>query len=329
MTALSTTALSAIALPPAPEMARALRAQLMVEASDFDAVDWLTETGSTNTDLMAWLRERYRNSDTTNNAAPNNATAHGARLLGAHWQHSGRGRVGRKLLNQPGDMLMFSCAFATRIAPAQLPCLSLAAGLAACEVLRRHAHPGQAARLAIKWPNDFQLGEAKLAGLLVESLRHRAAGVNAYGVVMGMGMNLRAAQRLTETLQRPVADWSQAAGQTPLPVITAAIALAWQEALQLCAHEGFAAFQARFRAVDALHGRTVNVIDAGLVLHSGVARGVDDHGRLLVEDGARTHAVAVGEVSVRAQPNPYGSAHENPHASPHKSPHKQADLAQS
>jgi len=290
MSAVSVITPATTTLPPAPEMARAVRAQL----SNFDAVDWLTETGSTNTDLMDWLRERYRQGD---------ASMHGARLLGAHWQRAGRGRVGRKLVNQPGGMLMFSCAFALRIAPAWLPCLSLAAGLAACEVLRRHARPDQATVLAIKWPNDFQLGEAKLAGLLVESLRHRAGGENAYGVVMGMGMNLRDAQALTAQLQRPVADWSQAAGETPLPVLAADIALAWQEALSVCAREGFAAFQTRFRAVDALHGRTVNVIDAGRVLHGGVARGVDDHGRLLVDDGVRAIAVSVGDVSVRAQAN--------------------------
>jgi len=308
--------LPAIALPPAPEMARALRERL----TGFDAVDWLAETGSTNTDLMDWLRERYRQSDATSNATP-----HGARLLGAHWQRAGRGRVGRKLVNQPGDMLMFSCAFAVRITPANLPCLSLAAGLAACEVLRRHARPDQAARLTIKWPNDFQLDKAKLAGLLVESLRHRAGGENACGVVMGMGMNLRDAQALTAQLQRPVADWSQAADETPLPILAADIALAWQAALQRCAREGFAAFQTRFHAVDALHGRTINVVDAGRVLHSGVARGVDDHGRLLVDDGVRTVAVSVGDVSVRTNENP----RENPHQNPYASPHEKADVARS
>jgi len=292
----------AIALPAAPEMARAVRERL----AGFDAVDWLSDTGSTNTDLMDWLRERYRCSDTSDNATPHEV-AQPPRLLGAHWQRAGRGRVGRKLVNQPGDMLMFSCAFAVRIAPARLPCLSLAAGLAACEVLRRHARADRASALTLKWPNDFQLGEAKLAGLLVESLRHRAGGENAYGIVMGMGTNLRAAQTLTEQLQRPVADWSQAAGTTPLPILAADIALAWQAALQLCAREGFAAFQARFHALDALYGRAVNVIDAGCVVHSGVARGVDDHGRLLVDDGARTVAVSVGDVSVRAHENPQAS----------------------
>jgi len=280
--------LPAITLSPAPEMAMLVRSHLM----DFDSVDWLNETGSTNTDLMDWLRARYRHGETTQ---------HGARLLGAHWQRAGRGRVGRKLINQPGDMLMFSCAFSVNITSAQLPCLSLIAGLAACEVLRRHARPKQAVQLTLKWPNDFQLGEAKLAGLLVESLRQRAAGDNIYGIVIGLGMNLRASQTLSAQLQRPVADWSQAADQTPLATLTAAIAQAWQTALALCARAGFAAFQTRWRAVDALYGRAINVIDAGRVRYSGVARGVDAYGRLLVDDGTRTVAVSVGDVSVRAQ----------------------------
>jgi len=279
-------------------MAHAVRMRL----PDFDAVDWLAETGSTNTDLMNELRDRYRRGTV-------GGGLHGARLLGAHWQRSGRGRAGRTLLNQPGNMLMFSCAFSVRIAPARLPCLSLAAGLAACEVLRQHARPDQAARLAVKWPNDLQLGQGKLAGILVESLRHRAGGDDAYGIVIGMGVNLRAAQALTEQLQRPVADWSQAAGDTPLPVLTATIALAWQAALHECARAGFGALQARFRAVDALCGHTVNVLDAGCVQASGVVRGVDEHGRLRVDDGGRTRAVSVGDVSVRTHENPQAQTH--------------------
>jgi len=279
-------------LPDAPDMARTLRAHL----PDFEAVNWLTETGSTNTDLMDKLREHHQHSD---------GTLYRPRLLGAHWQRTGRGRVGRTLVNQPGCMLMFSCAFALRIAPVHLPCLSLVAGLAACEILRHHASPEHASQLAVKWPNDLQFGDAKLAGLLVESLRHRAAGPDAYGVVIGMGMNLRASQALTTQLQRPVADWSQAAGQTPLSQLAAEVALAWHTTLQQCAHDGFGVLQARFGAVDALHGRAVNVIDAGVVLHSGIARGVDDHSRLLIQqfsdDDPQTIAVSVGEVSVRAQ----------------------------
>jgi BirA family transcriptional regulator, biotin operon repressor / biotin---[acetyl-CoA-carboxylase] ligase len=62
------------------------------------------------------------------------------------------------------------------------PALSLAAGLAlieAVEVAAPHAS------LSLKWPNDLMLGDAKLAGILLERSGER--------IVAGLGVNLAAA----------------------------------------------------------------------------------------------------------------------------------------
>jgi len=274
----------AVTLPTPADMAQALRARLP-ECAD---IDWVAVTGSTNTDLLTTLR--------------NQSKPAAMRLLGAHWQHAARGRAGRTLLNQAGDTLMFSCAYPVRMATAQLPGLSPLAGLAACETLRRHARPDPAHALRVKWPNDIQIGNAKLAGILVESLRDRARGQHAHAVVIGMGMNLRRAHALSAQLQRPVADWSQAAADTPLDALVAAIVLAWQEALHTCAHDGWGVFASRFRALDALYGHAVNVIDQGRIVHSGTAQGITPDGHLLIDDGSSLIAVSVGDVSIRARP---------------------------
>jgi len=274
-------------LPAPTDMAQALRARL----PDVAAIDWVAETGSTNTDLLVELRTR---------SGPARV-----RVLGTHRQHSGRGRAGRTMHNQAGDTLMFSCTLPVRMTPAQLPCVSLIAGLTACETLRRHARPDRSDTLRVKWPNDIQIDEAKLAGLLVESVRDRAAGPNAHAVVIGMGMNLHNSAALAERLQRPVADWSQCAGDAPLDALVADVILAWRDALHTCARDSFAAFQQRFRAVDALAGRAVNVIDDGRILHSGTALGVNADGHLLVTDStgpnASPIAILFGDVSIRTQ----------------------------
>jgi len=264
-------------------MAQALRARLPGIAM----IDWVAATGSTNTDLLAELRSRRSPAQ--------------IRVLGAHLQRTGRGRAGRTLHNQTGDTLMFSCVFPVHMPAARLPSVSPVVGLAACEVLRRHARPDCTHALRLKWPNDIQLGEAKLAGLLVESVRDVTVGPAAHAVVVGMGMNLRNAPALAQALQRPVADWSQAAGGTPLDALVTDVIQAWREALQTCSHDGFAAFQPRFQAVDALFGRTVNVMDNGRILYSGVAQGTDPDGRLCVDDGAGPVAVSVGDISIRPQ----------------------------
>src|SRR5690606_39683360 len=150
-------------LPQRAAMQAALRERL----PDFGDVAWLPVTGSTNADLLARVR--------TGGAPPL------PWLLGTHLQQTGRGRAGRTWRNAAGDALMVSCAFEVRTPVSRLPGLSPAAGIAACEALRRLAGPDAAPRLAMKWPNDVQLDDAKLAGVLVETVRKPGRRADAYG----------------------------------------------------------------------------------------------------------------------------------------------------
>lgn len=271
-------------------MAATLRARLVDgTAAPFGQVDWTEQTGSTNADLLARARQRE-----AGQAAPK------PWLLGAHLQQSGRGRAGRAWQNRPGAALMFSCAFDTTLAPASLPVLSPLAGLAACEALRLLA--GSAGeRLCVKWPNDVQWGDGKLAGVLVETARNPGGTSSAPGhtVVIGMGMNLLGSAALSRALDREVADWTVSGCDAALSDVVAEVALAWRAALAQVESEGFAAFVGRFRSLDALEGRDIQVLDRGNVLHSGLGCGVDAQGRLRVRTWEGEVPVSVGEISVR------------------------------
>ncbi|OZI28130.1 biotin--[acetyl-CoA-carboxylase] ligase [Bordetella genomosp. 1] len=271
-----------LALPAPDELARAIAARL----PGFQDVAWVVQTGSTNADLM----ERAR--------------AGGAArpwLLGAHAQQSGRGRAGRSWANTAGATLMVSCAYEIRVPPARLPAISPLSGLAACEALRTLS---SASGLCVKWPNDLQWHDAKLAGILVESIR--TPGRDTHTVVIGMGLNLRDAAGLSAALGREVADWSQVTAHDAGPAagvaeLVAALALSWQDAVAALEQGGFEAFQARYAALDALIGRPVTVQDQGRVLHEGIACGLDEFGRLQVRTEQGTITVSVGEISVRAR----------------------------
>ncbi|OZI72142.1 biotin--[acetyl-CoA-carboxylase] ligase [Bordetella genomosp. 12] len=267
---------------PAPD---ALQHALGARLPGFTHVQWVASTGSTNADLLARARQHR-------DAKP--------WLLGAHLQEAGRGRAGRAWKNRSGATLMFSCAFDVRLPPAQLPAISPLAGLAACEALRRlSGHPG----VCVKWPNDVQWHDAKLAGVLAETTRNPDG--DGHTVVIGMGLNLRDAETLSANLDRAIADWSQVEGHTrahEAADIVQAAALAWQQAVADLEQHGFAAFVDRYAQGDALAGRMVNVIDRGEVLYSGQAAGVDAYGRLQVQCASGLVAVTAGEISVRPQP---------------------------
>ncbi|AZY47804.1 biotin--[acetyl-CoA-carboxylase] ligase [Bordetella avium] len=271
----------AIALPAPEALERAVQARL----PSFTHVQWVASTGSTNADLLARARQT---------CAPK------PWLLGAHLQEAGRGRAGRPWKNRSGATLMFSCAFNVRLPAAQLPAISPLAGLAACEALRSLCgHDG----VCVKWPNDVQWHDAKLAGVLAETTRNPDG--DGYTVVIGMGLNLRDADTLSATLDRAIADWSQIEGSAAVEDaadIVRASALAWQTAIADLERDGFAAFVARFAQADALAERAVNVIDRGQIIHSGQAAGLDALGRLQVHTDAGLVAVSAGEISVRAHP---------------------------
>jgi BirA family biotin operon repressor/biotin-[acetyl-CoA-carboxylase] ligase len=280
-------------LPTPDSMAAALRDRLADACPrPFGQVDWVEQTGSTNADLLARARARANGADSAG-AAPK------PWLLGAHLQQTGRGRAGRAWQNRPGAALMFSCAFDTPLAAASLPVLSPLAGLAACEALRAIAGPGGDG-LRVKWPNDVQWGDAKLAGILVETTRNLAARPASHTVVIGMGMNLHDADKLSSELGREIADWTATRCRAPLSAVVHAVALAWRNALEEVARDGFEVFVERFRRLDALAGRHIRVLDRGAVLHHGVAAGADAQGRLLIRTETGDIPVSVGEISVRA-----------------------------
>lgn len=272
-------------------MASDLRSQL----PQFSHIDWVERTVSTNADLYARARDQ-----------------HGALarpwLLGAHLQDRGRGRAGRTWQNRQGANLMFSCAFDVFLPPRQLPALSPLAGLAACEALRQVISDRNRHLLCMKWPNDVQWQSAKLAGILVEVTRAGTArlATDHHIAIIGMGINLEDARALSQSLNRRVADWTEIADTDVLAsTATSAglvkrIAQAWYTALNDATTQGFDEFPGRYTHVDALIGQSVDVVDDGKLLHTGIACGVNTQGQLMLRTPAGETAISVGEISVRA-----------------------------
>ena len=96
-------------------------------------------------------------------------------------QLGGKGRQGRAWENIVGNF-HGSTLVQLRADDPPAPALALAAGLALIEAVEVAAPK---APLSLKWPNDLMLGDAKLAGILLERSGDR--------VVAGFGVNLAGA----------------------------------------------------------------------------------------------------------------------------------------
>ncbi len=204
-------------------------------------------------------------------------------LLVAEQQTAGRGRLGRAWASGLGDSLTFSLGLP--LAPADWSGLSLAVGVAVAEALG----PG----VSIKWPNDLWVQGRKLAGILVETAGFTGQGAGPRYAVVGVGINI--APRPADGLSTPPAALRELWPEADAPSALARIASPLVQALQAFEREGFAGFQARFAARDALRDRAVALSDGT----SGTAHGVSEAGALLVHTRSGLQAVTSSEVSVR------------------------------
>ena len=137
-----------------------------------DAPSWdvrrVTETGSTNTDLMA---------------AAAAGAAHGRVLVTDH-QTAGRGRLDRRWDAPPGSNLLVSVLLHEgfdRNRPHEVTQRVALAAVAASDELA-------GVRPELKWPNDLLVDGRKLAGILAQAGDVTGSGVGY--VVVGMGLNL-------------------------------------------------------------------------------------------------------------------------------------------
>ena len=143
--------------------------ELHASAQFASRLEYLPETGSTNTDLLALAVK-----------SPELWTDFSVLLTDN--QTAGRGRLDRQWVAQPGAALAVSVLLRpTEFGIESFGWLPLLAGLA---MQRAVASLVEDAEVSLKWPNDVLVAGEKISGLLAEVLP------DGKGVVIGAGLNL-------------------------------------------------------------------------------------------------------------------------------------------
>jgi BirA family biotin operon repressor/biotin-[acetyl-CoA-carboxylase] ligase len=305
----------------AADAARRIDRSRLIELLDPEPSRWgvevIYETGSTNADLLARLKETR---------APRFEPC----VRVAYSQTAGRGRRGRTWLAQPGDALLFSIGYALQGGPEKLAGLSLALGTAIVDGLRVLPLDAEA-KLALKWPNDVLLNGAKVSGVLVETAWTTP---HACALVVGIGINVLGADALRQQLaafereqQRERYDAghaSEARAPSKLPsklpaaaasTLPGALSDAWQGAaltptlaavinavavaLKRFERHGFARYRDAWLADHAYTGKEIVVLEHDAEKLRGIACGVDLQGQLLVRTADGEIPVPTGDVSLR------------------------------
>ena len=237
-------------------------------AKRFDYVD---ETGSTNTDLVAL-------------ASANPADYPHLSVLVAGAQTAGRGRTGRAWVSPAGKSLSIS----TLVRPIgwqteNFGWLPLVAGVAMRRAVQA-ALPGK--QVGLKWPNDVQVNGLKISGILSELLP------NGSGVVIGAGINLTLDK---EELPIDAATSLLLEGSNIAPD---EFLNSYLEALADLV-SNWHGVPETVRAECSTIGQTVRAIFPDGSEKVGLATGIDGSGRLLISADAQPQLLAVSAADIQ------------------------------
>jgi len=215
------------------------------------------------------------------------------RIVIADHQTAGRGRHDREWVSFPGGGLCLSMSYRFKRNPPQLSSLTLALGIGVADSLAKIGLEG----IQLKWPNDLLVGNAKLGGILTESLFRRPDDVT---VVVGIGINVAMLPHDDENM---TSDWADAATSLENTManppsrerLSEIVIASLMSTFGVFETKGFAAFVSRFADYDWLAGKAV-VVEAPEGIVSGTASGIADDGALLVQTEMEMREIHTGSI---------------------------------
>ncbi|MEO8693460.1 MAG: biotin--[acetyl-CoA-carboxylase] ligase [Acidimicrobiales bacterium] len=253
-------------------------ARLRAAASRFATIDWVAETGSTNSDLVAVAAQR-----------PPRELA-----LVADHQSAGRGRLARQWLAPAGENLLLSVLARPRCPSVRWPLATSAMAVAVVDVAGRLG----SISAGIRWPNDVIVDDGPAPGKLAGVLAELVVGADGpAAIVVGVGLNV--GWPVEPDARAALAATSLAACMDELPsreALLAAVLAEFEATLAIVENDP--------RRLRELHlersltvGRDVRVARADGTHIEGRAVDIDDGGRIVVRISGVDEALSAGDVT--------------------------------
>lgn len=255
-----------------------------------DALEIRRHLGRWSAQLQIEIAENISSSNSLLMQRARDTAVPSGTVLAAEWQRAGRGRLGRTWHAGMGQALTFSVLWRFDAGLGALSGLSLAVGLALVRALSGFGIEGA----MLKWPNDVLTGHGKLAGILVEA---QGDMLGPSMVVVGIGLNLRLPRM---EVGQAVSALEQIAPAMPeRNRVLAALLCSLADVLEDFAAQGFAPLRTEWEQRHVFHQRQVRLFAADGTEISGIVRGVNDEGCLLLETESGMQVIHSGELSLR------------------------------
>jgi len=234
--------------------------------------------------------ELHQQLDSTNSYLLNEQLDSSVKICLAETQINGRGRHGKHWHSPSNANIYVSFAHRLKLDVSELSGFSLMIGIALAGTLQKYCK----AKIQVKWPNDLLVSEKKLSGILVEIKNETGGG---YKIITGIGVNINMPD---SSIGQPCIGMSQC---TPLEElsrdeIAASLVVNILKAVQRFEHNGFCYFYEKWNKLDAWYNQPV-MLEMGNKKISGIHRGIDLTGALLLEREGEISSWSSGEISLR------------------------------
>ena len=212
----------------------------------------------------------------------------------ARRQNKGRGRLGRRWLSEANGNLYLSLGFRPPLAPARMATFTLWTGVSIAKLIGTFCRT----EARLKWPNDLLLDGRKVGGILTEA---RIDADQMRDLVIGIGLNLQPpSQGWPPELRAQATSLSEQVATVVDPnrftaALIGCVLTAYHRFVDGSYLDTFADLWNHF---DALRGREITLLQGDRRI-TGVARGIDDVGSLLVRTTAgKTERFHAGEATL-------------------------------
>lgn len=207
-------------------------------------------------------------------------------------QLAGRGRRGRTWVSPFASHLYFSLYWRFDSGIERVSGLSLLVGIAVVNTLEKMGLKGA----SLKWPNDIYYQGKKLAGILIEL---HAQATEACHCIIGIGINVRMSPEQAKLIDQPWSDLNQINNETiDRNLLSALLMTELHCLLEKYEKTGLQPYIHRWLELDCFLDKQVNLLIADNI-QSGICRGINEKGALLLESDEEIKEYIGGEISLR------------------------------
>lgn len=207
-------------------------------------------------------------------------------------QSSGKGRFDRTWVSPPNKNLYMSIILKPYVSPEEAAILSLMTAVSCVKGLRKIS----TINTSIKWPNDIVVNDKKLGGILIET-RSENKKISIAVIGIGINVNFRFCEMPEEIREIATSLKEETGLDYPRTEVVSVILKEldiWYNLFLKGNKEKIIDEWIRHSSTIEKHIR----VKSGNFIYSGIAVGVDEHGRLLLKDNDSIIRISSGDVTV-------------------------------